>query len=162
MSRKLLCVKKNKAELRYYSPVYAAICFGPRSKSILWSKTASRDFSWDRSPFPFFAQAKKEEIFCHPRLFSLATTTDFRKGMGRWRQLGLEHCLYVAVMWHLLWSHGSEREYQNIHLLTSSFCPGQTRNLKYSFWNQGIISYNASTIRNQERQYKNDGRGSLL
>lgn len=50
-------MKQKKAELDYYSLVYTAICFRPRSKSISWSKTAFRDFGWDRSPFLFIAQA---------------------------------------------------------------------------------------------------------
>lgn len=53
-------MKKNKAELGYYSLACAAVCFGPRSKSVSWAKTASRDFCWDRSPFVLIAQAHRK------------------------------------------------------------------------------------------------------
>lgn len=54
------CEKEQGRELSYYSLVYAALCFRPRSKSVSWSKTASGDFSWGRSPFLFIAQAHRK------------------------------------------------------------------------------------------------------
>lgn len=53
--------EKEQGRARYYSLVYPGICFGPRSKSISWSKTPSRDFSWDMSPFLFVAQTHRKK-----------------------------------------------------------------------------------------------------
>lgn len=150
MSRKQLRVKKNKAELRYYSPVYAAICFGPRSKSILCSKTASRDFIWDRSPFLFVAQTHRKRYSATQDfsvLLHLQTSERGWKDEGNW-----DWNTACKWLWHDLSCEVMAAVKENTRIFTSQLVPsGQTKNLKYSFWSEGIMSYNASTIRNQER-----------
>lgn len=152
MSRKLLCVKKNQAQLGYYSLVCAAICFGPRSKSILWSKTVSRDFSWGRSLFLFIAQAHRKR-FSATKDFAVLLKQQREKGWdGKMKATGTGKWLAYGFVMASLVSHGSsESEYQNIHLSTGSFWTFS--GYEIVFLGQGIVSYSASAVRNQERHH---------